>query len=411
MSLPSNHIYPNLIYPLYLPHLIYPHIDHMVYINFDLLIDVMGMPSMYTINQGRESIFMKKVLLLLGIAFSVSSVYAVENVLQTIEIEPIKDTYNIVLSTDSAVDVRKTVQAPNKITLDLKDVRASKNLNTVYNNVSNVDTVLVEPKGNGLSIYFQADNAAASTITFDTPIAVASTIKPQAETKNIKLSNPIESYAPIYKEDLGKTKTSNLFDRLKSSSSVANLKDSIDDEPSGDGINKFVSFGLLTLLAVAVTRLFKRKEPEMKIGLSQSLNDKEVSFYNGAQPFQRPVAEEVPFTTVNYGLNAYKNENRNPYETTPAQLHNPRLRNYVSQQQVPQETVTQTISRPVSQTVTALQTAAKKMTTPVNTAPVNQSNPNVDNLKFLESMTAIYEKSGRHDLARGLKASLGKNLK
>ena len=49
--------------------------------------------------------------------------------------------------------------------------------------------------------------------------------------------------------------------------------------------------------------------------------------------------------------------------------------------------------------------------TPVNSAPVNQSNPNVDNLKFLESMTAIYEKSGRHDLARGLKASLNKNIK
>ena len=354
---------------------------------------------------------MKKVLLLLGLAFSVSSVYAVENVLQTIEIEPIKDTYNIVLSTDSAVDVKKTVQAPNKITLNLKDVRASKNLNTVYNNVSNVDTVLVEPQGNGLSIYFQADNAAASTITFDTPIAVASTIKPQAETKNIKLSNPIESYAPIYKEDLEKSKTSNLFDRLKSSSSVASLKDSIDEEQSSDGINKFVSFGLLTLLAVAVTRLFKRKEPEMKIGLSQSLNDREINLYKGAQPFQKPIAEEVPFTTVNYGLNAYKNENRNPYETTPAQLHNPRLRNYVPQPQVQQETVTQTISRPVSQTVTALQAAAKKMTTPVNTAPVNQSNPNVDNLKFLESMTAIYEKSGRHDLARGLKASLGKNIK
>ena len=38
-------------------------------------------------------------------------------------------------------------------------------------------------------------------------------------------------------------------------------------------------------------------------------------------------------------------------------------------------------------------------------------NENIDNLKFLESMTAIYEKSGRHDLARGLKASLSKNLK
>ena len=70
------------------------------------------------------------------------------------------------------------------------------------------------------------------------------------------------------------------------------------------------------------------------------------------------------------------------------------------QQQHPQSVATMTA--PISQPV-------KKMTTPVNTAPVNQGNPNIDNLKFLESMTAIYEKSGRHDLAQGLKASLSKN--
>ena len=70
------------------------------------------------------------------------------------------------------------------------------------------------------------------------------------------------------------------------------------------------------------------------------------------------------------------------------------------------------VAQPIRQQTTATvqpQVQAKKMTTPVNSAPVNQSNPNIDNLKFLESMTAIYEKSGRHDLARGLKASLSKN--
>ena len=77
--------------------------------------------------------------------------------------------------------------------------------------------------------------------------------------------------------------------------------------------------------------------------------------------------------------------------------------------QAPQERVAQTFSMPQQKVATAVQQQVKKHTTPVNTAPVNQSNPNVDNLKFLESMTAIYEKSGRHDLARGLKASLTKN--
>ena len=129
--------------------------------------------------------------------------------------------------------------------------------------------------------------------------------------------------------------------------------------------------------------------------------------YKGAQQIgSSHVVPEKPFTTVNYGLNAYQRENRNPYESE-APIHNPRLRNFVNPMQ--QQNI-QTMSQPQRQ-ATAVQQAVRKNTTPVNTAPVNQSNPNIDNLKFLESMTAIYEKSGRHDLAQGLKASLNKNLK
>lgn len=334
------------------------------------------------------------------------AVSAEENVLQSIEIVPVKDTYNIVLVSDKAVDVKKTVKAPNQITLNMKDIRASKTLNTVYNNVSNVDTVMVEPAGNnGVSIFFQAENAAGASVSFD---SLAPVMPKKAEAQSVKLSNPIESYAPIYKEDMSQTKTSSLFQRLQKSSAVEGIKDSVDEDTVSDTANKAVSFGLVGLLAFAVIRLFKRKEPDMKIGLSQSLTDREIEMYKGAQQIGSSyVAPEKPFTTVNYGLNAYQRENRNPYESE-APIHNPRLRNFVnpmSQQNV------QTMSQPQRQ-ATAVQQAVRKNTTPVNTAPVNQSNPNIDNLKFLESMTAIYEKSGRHDLAQGLKASLNKsNLK
>lgn len=354
---------------------------------------------------------MKRVLLLFGMMFSVLTAFADENVLQSIEIEPVKDTYNIVLVSDKAVDVKKTVQASNKITLSMKDIRASKTLNTIYNNVSNVDSVMVEPQGNGIKILFQADNASASTVTFDALIASAPISASKAATKSLKLNNPIESYAPIYNETYEEVKTSSLFDKLKSSSTVASIKDSIDEDTASEAANKTVSFGLIGLLAFAVIRLFKRREPEMKIGLSQSLTDREINLYKNSPALQPQANSERPFTNVNYGLNAYQRENRNPYETEPVSFHNPRLRNYAST--TPQEfIVPQPVSRPVqTQAVAVAQPQVKKMTTPVNSAPVNQSNPNIDNLKFLESMTAIYEKSGRHDLARGLKASLSKNIK
>ena len=201
---------------------------------------------------------------------------------------------------------------------------------------------------------------------------------------------------------MSQEKTSSLFKKLQQSS-----EGMIDEDAVSDTANKAVSFGLVGLLAFAVVRMFKRKEPDMKIGLSQSLNDREIEMYRGSQPIGTSyVNPEKPFTTVNYGLNAYQRENRNPYETE-APIHNPRLRNYVNpafNQNV------QTMPEPQGQSVqTAVKPALRKNTTPVNTAPVNQSNPTIDNLKFLESMTAIYEKSGRHDLAQGLKASLNKN--
>lgn len=348
---------------------------------------------------------MKRIMLLFGIAFSILGAYADENVLQSIEIEPVKDTYNIVLVSDKAVDVKKTIQASNKINLTLKDVRASKTLNTVYNNVSSVDTVMVEQQGSNVSIFFQAENAEAATVTFDALIP-APIKTPKTETTPLKLNNPIESYAPVYNEDFQTSKTSNLYNKLKERASVGEIKDTLDEATNGDTANKFISFGLLTLLVVAVSRLFKRKDPEMKIGLSQQFGAD--NNFGAMQPAYQTAVGAKPFTTVNYGINAYRNNDRNPYETAPMQFHNPRLAQMASQmmpETYSQPVMTQTSVKPAP----TAKPAAKSMTTPVNTAPVNQSNPNIDNLKFLESMTAIYEKSGRHDLARGLKVSLSKN--
>ena len=346
---------------------------------------------------------MKKILLFCGLLLSTVVVMAEENVLQTIEIVPVKDTYNIVFSTDKAVDVKKVVKAPNQINLTLKDVRASKNLNTIYNNVSNVDTIMVEPAGNGINVFFQAENAEAASVSFD---AIAPVVPSKTTVKSMKLNNPIESYTPVYHEEVQQPKTSVLFNNIRNSSKIDGIKDSIDTDTVNDTMNKVFSFGIIGLLVFATMRLFKRKEPEMKIGLASNLNEREIDMYSGPQNIA-PMGQirnnyQKPVATMNYGLNAYQKEARNPYEQNRvyAEVNNaynttPSFNNMSMQNNLQQQTM--------------VKTPVRQMTTPVNTAPVNQSNPNINNLKFLESMTAIYEKSGRHDLARGLKASLAKN--
>ena len=350
---------------------------------------------------------MKKILLGLGMLLSMLMVCAEDNVLQSIEIIPVKDTYNIVLTADKAVDVKKSVQAPNKITLDMKGIRASKTLNTVYNNVSNVDSVMVEPSGSGISLFFQAENAEGASVSFD---SIATSVPAKTEHK-IKLSSPIESYAPIYREET-QAKTSNLFDKLtKKSSAIGNdLQENLDETSVGDTANKAISFLLVGALAFAVIKLFRRKEPDMKIGLSQGLNEREIDMYKGESPIGSAYVPQKPFTTVNYGLNAYKKENQNPYEQEAMPIHNPRLKSYVSPMAIAQQAQqsvqqVQPVQR-TSATMTMPREVVKKASAPTKDV---QSNPNLDNIKFLESMTKIYEKSGRHDLAQGLKSSLMKN--
>lgn len=352
---------------------------------------------------------MKRALLFFGLVLSMLTVCAEDNVLQSIEIVPAKDSYNIVLVADKSVDVRKNVQAPNKITLEMKGIRASKTLNTVYNNVSNVDTVMVEPINNGISLFFQAENASGASVTFDS-LAPAIPVKNTQPTQSVKLNSPMDSYAPIYREDMA-PKTTSIFNKIVNKSS--GMGDEIKDSAS-ETLNKLFSFGLVGLLGYAVLRLFRRKEPDMKIGLAQSIQEREMDMFRGASPLSNSFsAPEKPFTTVNYGLNAYKKENQNPYEQEPVTYHNPRLQQYVSpltrQQRNMAAFAPQVQALQQAVATAPVQQPVKKHTTPVNTAPVNQSNPNIDNLKFLESMTAIYEKSGRHDLAQGLKASLTKN--
>jgi hypothetical protein len=270
---------------------------------------------------------------------------------------------------------------------------------------------MVEPTNNGISLFFQAENAGNASVTFDS-LAPAIPVKNETKTESVKLNSPIDSYAPIYREDMT-PKTTSVFDRIvnKSNGVSEEAKDNVSE-----ALNKVFSFGLIGLLGYSVIRLFRRREPEMKIGLSQNIQEREIDMFKGANPISNTyTSSEKPFTTVNYGLNAYKKENQNPYEQEVT-FHNPRLQQYVSPLARQQQAMQQTFVRPqavqtVQQAVVTspMQQPVRKNTTPVNTAPVNQSNPNIDNLKFLESMTAIYEKSGRHDLAQGLKASLTKN--
>ena len=228
---------------------------------------------------------------------------ASDDVLQSVQIEPMGDSFNIVLVADNSVSIKKTVQAPNRIMLSLKGIRASKTLSTIYKNVSNVDNIIVEPFGvDGLNIMFQAENASNASVAFD---SIVSSVKVQDRAnpkKEILLNAPINTYSPIYKQENTEAKSLSSNIHLGGLAYVKSLL-------SGKTTGTLFTFGFFGLLFLLGAKLIRGKDNDIAVGLSQGLRNRNIANTKDVPnltPGYRN-ATNKPYTTMNYGLKAYQN--------------------------------------------------------------------------------------------------------
>lgn len=354
-------------------------------------------------------------MLAASFCFIGNNAFASDNVLQAIQIDGTKDSYNIILKSDDIADVRKTVQAPNKMILNLKGIRASKTINTIYNNTSNVDSVVVEPTNDdSVKIMIQADNAGEAEVHFDTlktPLGVLdSSEKKTQDTDEIILNEPVASYKPVYDNSQD---TEESFSLTGSSMSLArHLKNAIKD----DKMSMLMAVGLFAIIIIGGLKAIKGKDSDIKVGLSQSLKDREVDLYRSlgvnnevghasAQMNQGLASQNL--TGVNYGLKAYQQGTRSPYITSEIQRPRPAVAPApsINLQQVNQNMGQNIALRAPQQGLAQGGQNIGQMVAPAATKP---RTTNIDSMKFLESMTKIYEKNGRTDLAQGLKSNMKK---
>ena len=395
---------------------------------------------------------MKKLLLLLAIiCFSNVCVQAAtDNVLQSIQIDTFKDTYNIILKSDEKPEAKRVINDENKMMLTLKGVRASQELNTVYN-ATNIDSVTVEPAGNDtVNVLIQAQNVSHANLIFDTldtPLGVlrAQDNKKAEEPKQVKkhkkkivLSHPVRDYRPVFEED---DEDSMSLDSLISNEYASSILSMFKD----DGVTNAITILLIGLIILCTVRLFRKnsgKEDNMQVGLSQSLKDREMGLmqdmmsnqqqYQVQQQMQQAPQPQpaVIRPEMNYGIRSYQNANKTPYQqamrspymSTDIKFNNPSLqqkmqeiRNNVQQQQnasrqnLQEKAPASVASAPLRANRTAQAgmqqrpiSSSPRMTTP------QQRVTNMDSMKFLDSMAKIYEKNGRSDLAQGLKAKISR---
>lgn len=343
---------------------------------------------------------------------------AVEAVLNGIEVKPCNDTYEITVNTDHAVPIKTLTPMNNKIFIDLKNIVPSKSVNTVYNNASNIDHVLIQPMGNDVRITIQGLNVAASQVLLDSP-KVPTNLLTTTESREITLNRSIDSYSPITPEEPD-TDFSDIF-------SLTNLDARNLLDPSNLGW--FTGLGILLLVLIKNLRDTKEQARKYELTPKDILQQKEeltkqakdIDLHSEITKAQNKFNERLikkqglPSQNAaikNYGIKEYQNSQSNPYtqvsknpnvsmpKAMPAEA--PKLNKL-------QEAV-QAINQRSQQNTAPVPEVATMQNTPPDHRDIKKAQMRLNNMKFLESMTRIYERNGRVDLAQNIKESMRKSL-
>ena len=371
------------------------------------------------------------------------------NTLSEIQIDALDTGYGIVLKTDETAQIKKTVSADNnKLTLQLKDVEVSPDLNTVYNNVTNLENVTVTPAGKGdIKIIFKGENIADSKILFDKQQSATTLPASPAANESISLSAPVSSYTPVYnqtslEEDVQDDQTANpqvnqmLTQMHVSREMLVNAKTFakkvVNKAASGD-INLITILGVIFIIASMLFRP-KKKPVQKQQSLSELLSKPKSSAQMEREiALNRRMADNMVLSrpdglaavnplNAGYGIKAYQNSQKNPYTTNiePTGISGiPRRRPmHQTASSMPQNQQHRQIVRQSVAPIKRQPVINQPVSTPVATKPQTLANPkmqttkstpsDLDSVKFLESITKIYEKNGRADLAKGLKENLRK---
>lgn len=372
-----------------------------------------------------RSIDLGKKFLGLALCFALSSSVVLANTLSEVQINADETSgYDIVLKTDSATEMKKVVSDDNKMYIELKNVQASDSLNTVYNNVANIENVTIQPVSKeDLKITFKGEGIAKSKIYFEN-IKTAPLASVSSEQETIELNKPMNTYSPVYNpnafpEEIDQTANpkvneilTNLnIDRAAVVSAKGFAKKVINkgkNAASGFDLNTITLVGIMFIAAALFLRPKNKKENVQKIGLSQTNINREVSM-NADMASKVPQKLNPMMPASAYGVKAYQQSQKNPYMTTnvmsngisgiprkPLAHPKPVTKKPVLQQSVPVKNTKNVTNNTI------------RDTKPVPSAKKNMDPSDIDSMKFLETITKIYEKNGRNDLAKGLKDNLKK---
>lgn len=119
---------------------------------------------------------LKKILLILIIFFGMSA-FAAENYLNSVVLSKIDGQTSIILRSDEKIKITKDIESLDKIVLSVKGISQAANINTLYKDVPEVNSLIIQNDGNnGLKIFIEAPNISRANIISETPDAAPVTV-------------------------------------------------------------------------------------------------------------------------------------------------------------------------------------------------------------------------------------------
>lgn len=354
-----------------------------------------------------------------SLSAAISIVPANGAVLSGIEINSLNNnSYQITIKADEKVPIEKTAVNNNKLILDLGEVKPSRYINTVYNNAPGVDHVIVQPISDSkVRVFIEGANISSSQINVDTnlvsnmslqepPIPVQQDAKQQtvdSQQEVVYLNKPIDSFKPATvnyeNEESAQTVEETVNKTVISGAAIKNLF----NKRNFDWLLRLGVLGLLLIAGFKLLAPTKRKNVEINLSNNTDLKDREIDLFKSLHNKRGLVGSglgSIPKKPVNnsvakYGIKEYQN----------SQLPNLGRNFSMPTEEKPRGTILKNKSV-LNSSIATKQVKPFKDSGKTTSKDINTAKINADNMKFLESMARIYEKSGRVDLARGLQSNI-----
>ena len=393
----------------------------------------------------------KNILCLTVIGLLFLPAFADDSTISSVVISKAKnkpDSYELNIDSTNPVDFKENKEDSSMVYFDLKNSVLAEDAGVVYDDATNIDNVIVKQiDKNKVRIYVKGNNVKNTELVF-----VNSLFETKEKPKKITINRPINEYKSIDEtENSDLESQDDIQDWDDNSFNFSHLMSEIFSGLKKDmaGILGALLLALIFMGLViknAISKIYQDTEP--LIGLNHAKEHDKENIYSSSA--RKPMIKEIRTGDIDFEGIATKNKALKQAQEQLSKAHNKYqayLQNKYKNSNL--KTTSDTITRGIAlnqyrksnqnpypnQEVIKMNSSLNNLTIPEGSFKIpprpkkevspKQSNiymqktqnvannpiinkENTTSLQFLESVTKIYEQSGREDLAMGLKNSISK---